>query len=84
MGEILNAAFEVHNTLGSGFLEKIYENALVYELRMRGYRAEAQKDIQVDYKGQLVGNYMADIVVENKVVLELKTVDSISNIHHAQ
>lgn len=81
---ILNAAFEVHNLLGCGFLEKVYENALVYELRMREYTVEVQKNIEVRYKNQIVGKYIGDIVIEDKVVVELKTVEEISKVHKAQ
>ena len=81
---ILNAAFEVHNTLGCGFLEKVYENALVYELRLRGYKVEAQKGIQVNYKGQIVGGYISDLIIEDKIVIELKTVEEVSKVHKAQ
>jgi GxxExxY protein len=82
--DILNAAFEVQNILGCGFLEKVYENALVHELKMRGFSAAAQRSIQVNYKGEIVGDYMADVVVEDKVVLELKAVEGITTIHKAQ
>ena len=81
---ILNAAFEVQNILGCGFLEKVYENALVCELETRGYKIEVQRSIQVQYKGEIVGDYIADIVVEDKVVLELKAAEKITTIHKAQ
>ncbi|MCP4249612.1 MAG: GxxExxY protein [bacterium] len=82
--EIRAAAFEVSTTLGTGFLEKVYENALVRELRLRGLRCTQQQPIRVLYKGDTVGDYLADIVVECKVLLELKVVESITNIHRAQ
>ena len=82
--KILNAAFEVHNILGCGFLEKVYENALLHELDIQGMRAEAQKEIQVIYKDHNVGSYMADIVVEDSVILELKAVERITKLHKAQ
>ncbi len=82
--EIMSAVFEVHNTLGHGFLEKVYEKALLKELGLRGLAAESQKDIQVSYKGENVGVYCADIIVENKIILELKAVENLSNIHQAQ
>jgi len=81
---ILKCAFEVHNTLGCGFLEKVYENALVHELEIQHIECKIQKSITVIYKNKEVGKYIADIVVENKVILEVKTVDQISNIHRAQ
>ena len=81
---INGAVFEVSRTLGFGFLEKVYENALLAELRERGLRAENQVPIKVQYKDKVVGEYFADILVENKVILELKTVENISKIHEAQ
>ena len=82
--KILGAAFEVHNTLGCGFLEEVYENALIEELRLRGVKVEAQKEIQVFYKNKKVGTYIADLVIEGKVIVGLKAVESISTVHMAQ
>jgi GxxExxY protein len=82
--EILNAAFEVHNILGCGFLEKVYEKALAYELKLRGLSVETQKEKKVYYKKFDVGLYISDMVIENKIIVELKTVEAISNIHEAQ
>ena len=82
--EIRAAAFEVSTTLGVGFLEKVYENALVHELRLRDLRCTQQQPIRVLYKGDTVGDYVADVVVEGKVLLELKVVETIANIHRAQ
>lgn len=82
--DIVSAAIKVHNTLGSGFLEKVYENALTIELRNRGIKCEQQKSLQVFYDNHLVGDYVADILVENKIILELKVVQEISDIHKAQ
>ncbi len=81
---ILGCAFRVHAVLGSGFLEKVYENALVHELRKAGLAAEPQQAIQVHYDGVLVGDYFADILVEGRVILELKAVKAIDDIHIAQ
>ena len=81
---INGAVFEVSRTLGFGFLEKVYENALLAELRERGLQAQNQVPIKVHYKDKVVGEYFADIFVENKVILELKTVENISKIHEAQ
>jgi GxxExxY protein len=67
-----------------GFLEKVYENALLMELKARGIKAAAQYPIKVKYKDQIVGEYFADLVVENQVIIELKTVDRIEKIHEAQ
>ena len=82
--EIMSAAMQVHNTLGCGFLEKMYENALVIELRKRGVKCERQKPLQVFYGKHIVGDYAADILVENKVILELKVTKEILDIHKAQ
>ena len=82
--KIIGAAYDVHNTLGSGFLEKVYQNALLIELRLQGLSAEAEKPITVHYRGEVVGNYIADIVVENKIILEVKAIKSLSEIHEVQ
>jgi len=81
---INGAVFEVNRELGAGFLEKVYENALLLELEERGLKAEAQVAISVNYKGREVGEYYADIIVEEKVILELKAVDSLQKVHEAQ
>jgi GxxExxY protein len=81
---INGAIFEVNRELGVGFLEKVYENALLIELLKRGLKAENQVPIKVEYKGTEVGEYYADIVVENQVILEIKAVDALQNIHEAQ
>lgn len=81
---IINAAYTVHNTLGFGFLEKVYQNALIIELRERDVKVEPEKPIKVLYNGQVVGDYVADIVVENKVILELKAVKELREIHEVQ
>jgi len=80
----IGAIFEVANTLGAGFLEKVYERALVKELRLRGMRVEAQVPIDVTYKGENVGSYFADMVVEDELMLELKCVDRLGPEHLAQ
>lgn len=81
---IVGSAYEVANTLGSGFLEKVYQNALIIELKNKGLKAEAQKLLPVYYKGELVGEYFADILIENEVIVELKTVNELIPIHMAQ
>ena len=81
---IIGCAFTVANTLGSGFLEKVYENALALELRMAGLAVEQQRGITVTYKGALVGEYFADLLVENSVLIELKTVRALDRAHRAQ
>lgn len=81
---ILKAAFEVHNALGCGFLEKVYERALILELKAKGLLLETQKGIKIAYKGQNVGTYVADIIVEDKVIVELKVANLLTIIHKAQ
>jgi GxxExxY protein len=82
--KIIGAAFEVSNILGVGFLEKVYENALNVELELRGLRAQQQAPLKVYYKDELVGDYFADILVENEIIIELKTVKEFDDIHIAQ
>ena len=82
--QIRGAVFEVNRILGSGFLEKVYEKALVIELLVRGLRGEGQVPIKVFYKNEVVGEYFADIVVEGQVIIELKAVDQLQKIHEAQ
>jgi GxxExxY protein len=81
---INGAAFEVNRILGSGFLEKVYENALLVELRERGFNAESQIPVKVFYKNKVVGEYIIDILVDKKVIVELKTVEKFDNVHEAQ
>ena len=81
---IIGAAYEVSNTLGSGFLEKVYENALAEELLLRNIVFEKQKQIKVIYKNKIVGDYIADFIVESKVIVELKALANIDNSHIAQ
>ena len=81
---INGAAFEVNRVLGSGFLEKVYENALLVELKERGLNAESQIPVKVFYKNKIVGEYIIDILVEKKVIVELKTVEKVDNVHEAQ
>ena len=83
-GVVLKAAFEVHNTLGCGFLEKVYENSLCVELKKKGILFNQQKSINVYYNDEIVGEYFADILVENTVIVELKTISKIEKIHEAQ
>ena len=81
---INGAIFEVNRQLGAGFLEKVYEKALLVELQDKGLKAESQVPVQVTYKGREVGEYYADIIVEKQVILEIKAVDSLQKIHEAQ
>ena len=82
--KILKAYYNVYNTLGYGFLEKVYENALYLELIGMGLECERQKPIDVFYKNTKVGNYFADIIVENTVILELKAAEGIAEEHEFQ
>ena len=82
--QIIGFAYEVGNVLGCGFLEKVYENALVYEMRSNGMRVEQQHAIDVEYKDTLVGEYVADLLVEEKVLVELKAVKALDDVHAAQ
>lgn len=71
-GEIIGAAMKVHSALGPGFLESVYQNALIWELRKAGVKAEAERPISVRYDGQIVGAFTADLLVNNSVIVELK------------
>jgi GxxExxY protein len=82
--KIIGAAYTVSNTLGSGFLEKVYENALFIEILKCDLLVFKQQPLQVLYSGQVVGEYFADLLVENKVVVELKAVSELNEIHQAQ
>ena len=82
--KIIEACFEVHNILGPGYSEKIYEEAVSKELRNRGIGYERQKLVEVYYKGEKIGEYRLDLVLENKIILELKAVSELSNIFEAQ
>lgn len=81
---ILKVYYEVYNELGSGFLEKVYQNAMYFELLAKGYKVEAQKQIKVYFKKQLVGEYYADLIVDDKVIVELKACEVLMNVHVAQ
>ena len=81
---IIGSAFKVSNTLGIGFLEKVYENALVIELQTSGLKCVQQHPIPVSYRGINVGEYYADILVEGEVVLEIKAAKVIDESHQAQ
>lgn len=82
--KIINAFYEVYNTLGHGFLEKVYENAMMYELELRGFKVEKQKPVNVHYKRKLVGEYFSDIIVNNKIILELKACEELNSDHECQ
>jgi len=83
-GETIKAFYKVYNTLGYGFLEKVYENAMAFELEDNGLFVQTQLPIKVFYNGREAGEYFADLVVENKVILEIKTAAAIDKAHEAQ
>ena len=82
--KIIKCFYEVYNILGYGFLEKVYENSLYNELKNFGLNCERQKKIDVFYKDNLVGEYYADIIVEDKIILELKAAEAICEEHEFQ
>jgi len=82
--KIIGLAMEVYNKLGYGFLEKVYENALMILFQREGIQAEQQVPIKVYFEGKVIGDYVADILVENKIILELKSVENIIDVHRAQ
>ena len=81
---VIGAAYKVANKLGAGFLEKVYENALAFELRRAGLEVEQQKIMEVWYEDQMVGLYQADLIVNGEIVVELKAVAGLERIHRAQ
>lgn len=81
---IINCVYRVSNVLGSGFLEKVYENALAIELRAKGLKVHQQYPISVFYNGQSVGEFSADLLIEDCVVLELKSARMLDDVHSAQ
>lgn len=82
--KIIGCAFNVSNALGTGFLEKVYQNALAVELSNEGLEFEKEKAIIVHYKGSIVGEYFADIVVGKQIIVEIKAIKSLNEIHQAQ
>ncbi len=82
--KIVGLAMEVHSKLGYGFLEKVYENALMLLFRREGIKAEQQAAIKVHFEGEIVGEYFADILIEDKIILGLKVLYKITDIHIAQ
>ncbi len=81
---IIGCAFKVYNAMGFGYLESVYERCLLIELKTAGLDAESQVGIQVKYEGQIVGDFVADIVVENAIIVELKSVRSLALAHEVQ
>ena len=81
---IIGCAYKVHNALGPGFLEKVYENSLRIELEKAGFRVKQQEPINVMYEGQIVGEYYADLWVNEQVVVELKAALVLAKVHEVQ
>jgi GxxExxY protein len=81
---IIGAAYAVHNAMGFGFLEKVYENALAVELRLDDLTVRQQEPIRVTYREEIVGDYVADLVVEDSVIVEVKAVSSLDSAHEVQ
>ena len=82
--EIIGCSFTVHNTLGPGYLEKVYENAMCIELAKQGLQVRQQEAIKVHYDGQVVGEYVVDLWVENRIIVELKAIQTLTKAHEAQ
>lgn len=82
--QIIKAVIKIHQTLGPGFLEKIYQNALVLELIQQGLVVESEKDISIYYEGDLIGLHRLDLVIDRRIIVELKTVEELDGIHYAQ
>jgi GxxExxY protein len=83
-GEVIGSAMKVHSTLGPGFLESVYKNALIWELRKTGLQAEAERPISVYYDGQLIGAFTADLFVNNSLIVELKSIQALAKAHEVQ
>ena len=81
---VIGAAHRVSNGLGCGFLEKVYENALALELRLAGRNVQQQHAVDVRYRTEIVGNYVADLLVDNEVIVELKVADILGRLHPMQ
>ena len=81
---IIRIYYQVYNELGFGFLEKVYENAMFFELNNSGFFTQKQLPIKVHYKHREVGEYYADLIVENKIILELKAAESLAEEHECQ
>ncbi|MDI6032628.1 GxxExxY protein [Flavobacterium sp. LB2P84] len=81
---ILKVFYDVYNELGYGFLEKVYQNAMYLELKSQGFKVEPQKQIKVYYKNELVGDFFADLLINDLIILELKACDSLVKAHYVQ
>jgi GxxExxY protein len=83
-GQVIGAAMKVHSALGPGFLESVYQNALIWELRKAGLKSEVERPISVHYDGQLVGAFTADLLVNDLLIVELKSVQALAKAHEVQ
>jgi GxxExxY protein len=83
-GEVIGAAMKVHSALRPGFLESVYQNVLIWELRKCGFKAEAERPISVQYDGQMVGAFTADVFVNDSLIVELKASQSLAKAHEVQ
>ena len=83
-GEVIGLAMKVHSVLGPGFLESVYQNALVLELRRHGFEVETEKPLQVIYEGEVVGNFVADMVINGELIVENKAVSRLMKSHEVQ
>lgn len=81
---VIGCSYKVHNELGAGFLEKVYQNALAIEFKETGISFEQECPLSVSYHGQIVGEYVADFIIDGKVILELKAVSILSSSHEVQ
>lgn len=82
--KVIGAAMEVHREFGYGFLEKVYENSLMILLQEQGIDARQQQPVSVYFRDKIVGEYCADIIIENKLIIEIKTIEKLVNVHYAQ
>ena len=82
--EIIGLAMKIHRTLGPGFLESVYQKALIFELSHAGFHVEAEKQIKVRYEGVIVGDFAADLLVEDCLIIELKAIQALTATHEVQ
>src|SRR5437773_1475519 len=83
-GKVIGLAMKVHSAVGPGFLESVYQNALIWELRKSGFKAETERPISVQYDGQIVGAFTADLLVNDSLIVELKASQSLAKAHEVQ
>ena len=82
--KIIKCAYKVYNTLGFGYLESVYEKSIIIELNKNGLLTERQKPIKVKYENEIVGDFFADILVDNKIIIELKSITKLAKTHEVQ